>query len=100
VNQLRYRLTSSFFLFCLLLWPGYTASAAEAQTSLRGPDVTIIAEKERTVFEYRQGSELRMIKVVPKIGKPYFLVPADDTRGFGDLEQADMLLPRWILVEF
>ena len=66
----------------------------------RGPDVTLIAGEERTVYEYRQNGKLRMIKVVPKIGKPYFLAPRDPTTGFGDLEQADTLVPRWVLIEF
>ncbi len=87
-------------IFAGLVWLTAPSFGAETQSSLRGPDVTIIAEEKRTVVEYRQGGELRMIKVIPKIGKPYYLVPADDTRGFGDLEQADRLLPRWILVEF
>ena len=66
----------------------------------RGPDVTLIAGEERTVYEYRQNGKLRMIKVVPKVGKPYFLAPRDPTTGFGDLEQADTLVPRWVLIEF
>lgn len=66
----------------------------------RGPDVTLIAGEERTVYEYRQNGQLRMIKVVPKVGKPYYLTPRDPTRGFGDLEQADMLLAEWVLWEF
>lgn len=67
---------------------------------LRGPDVTIIASDSRTIFEYRQAGQLRMVKIVPKLGRPYYLVPADETRGFGDLEQAGMLIPRWVIVEF
>ena len=66
----------------------------------RGPDVTLIAGEERTVYEYRQNGKLRMIKVVPKVGRPYFLAPRDPTTGFGDLEQADTLVPRWVLIEF
>ena len=66
----------------------------------RGPDITLIASEERTVYEYRQNGQLRMIKVVPKFGKPYYLTPRDPTRGFGDLEQADMLLAEWVLWEF
>jgi len=66
----------------------------------RGPDVTLIAGEERAVYEYRQNGKLRMIKVVPKRGKPYYLVPRDPTQGFGDLEQADTLVPRWVLIEF
>ena len=66
----------------------------------RGPDVTLIAGEERTVYEYRQNGKLRMIKVVPKVGKPYYLAPRDPTTGFGDLEQAETLVPRWVLIEF
>ncbi|MEQ8484301.1 MAG: DUF2782 domain-containing protein [Pseudomonadales bacterium] len=76
------------------------ALAASGETSVRGPDVTIIAEEERVIYEYRQNGELRMVRVVPTLGKPYYLVPRDQTRGFGDLERADMLLPTWVIVEF
>jgi hypothetical protein len=73
---------------------------AQAEESLQGPDVTIIAQEEKTIFEYRQGGELRMVKIVPKWGKPYYLVPRDRTRGNGDLEKADMLVPSWVIIEF
>lgn len=74
--------------------------AADAETDARGPDVTIVLGEERTVYEYRQAGQLRMIKIVPKHGKPYYLVPRDETRGFGDLDAADMLIPRWTIIEF
>ena len=66
----------------------------------RGPDVTLIASEERSVYEFRQNGQLRMIKVVPKFGKPYYLAPRDPTTGFGDLEQADSLIAEWVLWEF
>ena len=62
--------------------------------------MTLIAGEERNIYEYRQNGQLRMIKVVPKFGKPYYLTPRDPTHGFGDLEQADMLLAEWVLWEF
>jgi hypothetical protein len=37
---------------------------------------------------------------VPSLGKPYYLVPRDPSKGFGDLERADMLVPSWVIVEF
>lgn len=77
-----------------------SAHAASEDDSLRGPDVTIIAEEERTIYEFRQNGQLRMVRVVPAFGKPYYLVPRDPTQGFGDLERADMLLPSWVIVEF
>jgi len=78
--------------------PG-TLSAQSGQ-NLEGPDVTIIAQEEKTIYEFRQGDQLRMVRIVPKWGKPYYLVPRDPTRGFGDLERADMLLPSWVIIEF
>ena len=66
----------------------------------RGPDVTLIASEERMVYEYRQNGQLRMIKVIPTFGRPYYLVPHDRTRGFGDLEQAQTLVAEWVIKEF
>lgn len=74
--------------------------AAESDRTLRGPDVTIIEGEQRTIYEYRQAGQLRMIRIVPTAGRPYYLVPADETRGFGDLNRADMLIPRWTIIEF
>lgn len=82
----------------LILSLGSTLSFAE--TLSRGPDVLIIAGEDRVVYEFRQNGQLRMVRVVPKWGKPYKLVPRDPTKGFGDLEQAEMLVPEWIIVEF
>jgi hypothetical protein len=76
------------------------APAAGQDESLRGPDVVIIAEEERTIYEFRQNGELRMVRIVPSLGKPYYLVPRDPSKGFGDLERADMLVPSWVIVEF
>lgn len=84
----------------LLACCAHTVLAADADRSLKGPDVTIVVGEQRTVYEYRQAGQLRMIKVVPKHGKPYYLVPRDPTRGFGDLDKADMLIPSWTIVEF
>ncbi|MCZ6458566.1 MAG: DUF2782 domain-containing protein [Gammaproteobacteria bacterium] len=91
-------LWSSLALMLMALVVSTSVRAADGD--IRGPDVTIIAGEERTIYEYRQGGELRMIKIVPNWGKPYFLVPRDRTTGFGDLERAEMLLPSWVLFEF
>ncbi len=70
------------------------------EDALEGPDVTIIAQEEKIIYEYRQAGQLRMVRVVPTWGKPYYLVPRDPTRGFGDLEKAETLLPSWVIIEF
>lgn len=90
----------TIMLTALLLCLAASAHPATPQDELRGPDVTIIADEERTIYEYRQNGHLRMVKIVPNWGRPYYLYPRDQTAGFGDLEQADMLLPTWVIVEF
>ena len=85
-------------LFAIGLFAASAATAEEAAS--RGPDVVIIAEEDKVVYEFRQNGELRMVRVVPKWGKPYYLVPADNTKGFGNLQRADMLLPQWVIAEF
>lgn len=77
------------------------ADAAEKRTrEHRGPDVTLIETEERVVYEYRQNGLLRMIKIVPRRGKPYYLVPRDPAKGLGTIEEADMLVPQWEIVRF
>ena len=98
-------LTKRLLFPALLLGAGHAAAAAPERTAptpeeLRGPDVVIIAGEQRTIYEYRQNGHLRMVKIVPNWGKPYYLLPRDPTAGFGDLERADALLPTWVIVEF
>jgi hypothetical protein len=84
----------NILVFSLLALAGF------AEEFERGPDVVIIQGEDRIVYEFRQNGQLRMVRIVPKWGKPYYLVPRDDTKGFGDLERADMLLPQWVIAEF
>jgi len=91
-------LTAGALLFIASVF-GTGAYAAEL-VDIQGPDVTIIEEEDRKVLEYRQGGVLRMVRIVPNWGKPYYLVPRDQTAGHEDLERADALLPSWVIVEF
>jgi len=84
-------------MFAIVFAPVFSSAA---ESDIRGPDVTIISGEEKTIYEYRQGGELRMVKIVPKWGKPYYLVPADPTGGYGDLERAKTLIPSWVIIEF
>ncbi len=66
------------------------------------PDVNIIQKEDRTVEEYRLNGQLYMIKVTPKVGRPYYFM---DTDGDGSLETTQhdldgMLVPNWILLEW
>jgi hypothetical protein len=65
------------------------------------PDVRIIRRERETVEEYRLSGRLYMIKVTPRVGRPYYLVDAD---GDGKLESRfnelapGMLIPSWVLL--
>lgn len=66
------------------------------------PQVTITKHTEQTVEEYRMGGRLYMIKIIPKIGKPYYLV---DDLGDGKFSRQESLdsgvrPPRWIIRNF
>jgi hypothetical protein len=66
------------------------------------PEVTITKQTEQTVEEYRAGGRLYMIKIIPKVGAPYYLV---DDRGDGKFSRQESLdsglrPPRWIIHKF
>jgi hypothetical protein len=64
------------------------------------PDITIRPDKEGEVEEYRVSGRLYMVKVTPKIGKPYYLVDSD---GDGKLEtrmshlNSNFVVPNWVI---
>jgi len=93
--------TLSILLLPLLL----VANQANAEISLPGDsemdDAIIIVEGEdKTVYEYRSGNVLILIKVVPKDGRPYYMVPADGSPHYADLDQQQKLYPRWVILEW
>ena len=81
-----------FLLYPSLLW------AKEAK--LRNDDIEIVHGEDRTIFEYHQNGVLRIIKIVPKKGIPYYLVPVDANLHFVSLEHSTKLFPQWIIVEW
>jgi Protein of unknown function (DUF2782) len=66
------------------------------------PEVTITKKTEQTVEEYRVGGRLYMIKIIPKVGKPYYLVDDQGDGKFSRQESLDSGLrpPRWVIHRF
>lgn len=85
------------FLFILSIWSATTH--AEEPRSGDQPDIVIREEEDKTFYEYRVGGVLKEIKVVPKIGPAYYLVPADGD-GWIREEKSQMLVPKWVLFEW
>lgn len=86
--------------------PELPKSAPESDDSRNIPkkaDITIIHKQDATIEEYRVNGRLRYVKIIPKTGKPYYLVDKD---GDGQLEtrhsDLDGVPPinEWILMEW
>tara|TARA_B110000003_G_scaffold1469_1_gene1539 strand:- start:1457 stop:1804 length:348 start_codon:yes stop_codon:yes gene_type:complete len=70
------------------------------ETESTGPDIQIVIGENKTVYEYRSNGVLIAIKVVPKLGRPYYMVPADGSPHFESLDHAKALYPQWVLFEW
>ncbi len=75
--------------------PPPVASPEEAMA----PEVVIVPKKGAVIYEFRRGGQLFMIKVVPKVGLPYYLIDTD-ADGVWDKrldDVAPLSVPQWIL---
>lgn len=64
------------------------------------PQVSIIKRDDAVVHEYRMNGQLYMIKVIPVVGPPYYLV---DSNGDGSLDiqrnelDPGLVVPSWMI---
>lgn len=63
------------------------------------PPVTIKPSSQGRVVEYRSHGKLYMLKVIPRVGKPYYLI---DEKGDGQFARQDSLdsgmrPPMWVI---
>ena len=65
-----------------------------------GTDIVIRSGKDKTIHEYRINGFLYSIKVIPKIGKPYYLVAVDTVGNFTRSNRPQMLIPSWKILEW
>jgi len=66
------------------------------------PQVTIVKRGEDLVEEYRIQGRLYMMKIIPRVGVPYYLI---DPKGNGSFVRRDSLdegfqPPMWVILEF
>jgi hypothetical protein len=70
--------------------------AEEVEVDPNEPQVTIRQGKEKTFYEYRVNGILKEIKVVPKAGPEYYLVPGDGD-GWIREDRSQLLVPSWVI---
>ncbi|MGW8311371.1 MAG: DUF2782 domain-containing protein [Thiogranum sp.] len=73
----------------------------EEQESLQ-PEINIIQREDKTIEEYRVNGQLYKIKVIPKVGPPYYLVDRNGDGSFtavplGGGPEPDIAIPQWVL---
>jgi hypothetical protein len=63
------------------------------------PQVTIIRREAETVEEVRIGGVLRYVRVTPRHGRPYYLVPTGNGQNFTrqDSLGSGLSVPMWLL---
>ncbi len=66
------------------------------------PQVTTIQRENETVEEYRVNGRLKMIKVTPRHGHPYYLIANAAKGGFVRYDSLDsgLQVPLWVLFSF
>ncbi|USE36634.1 DUF2782 domain-containing protein [Endozoicomonas sp. SCSIO W0465] len=72
----------------------------EALESRDDTSVVIRAGDSRTYKEYRVGGQLYAIQVIPKIGKPYYLIASDNEGNPIDPTKRTLLVPSWTIFEW
>lgn len=87
----RQLLTAMLFIPALLL-SGLSMAADPTET------VTIRNDGNNTYYEFRVNGEISEIKVVPKMGPPYYLVPSQQEDGsFVRKDNPEMRVPKWVI---
>jgi hypothetical protein len=66
------------------------------------PQVTIIRREDQVVEEVRIKGELRYVRVTPRHGRPYFLLPDGNGATFirRDSLDSSLKVPMWVLFSF
>lgn len=59
------------------------------------PKIVIKQMEDKVIHEYRINGFLYAIKVIPKKGKPYYLVAEDGNEYFIRVDEPRFLVPKW-----
>lgn len=82
----------------LLALPLAPIQADEVRSSAADEITIRPGDKGELYYEYRINGAIKEIRVVPKIGKPYYLVPADSQEGqYIRMDGSQLLIPKWVL---
>lgn len=79
---------------CLLIASATTTTWAEDIE----PSIIIRHSEDKTFYEYTVNGEVVEIKVVPKEGPAYYLIPAGgEDQEFKRQSQSKLVVPKWVI---
>lgn len=78
-------------LLAFVLPMGAQANSAEGEVVIRN-------DGEKTIYEYKVNGKIKEIKVVPKVGEPYYLIPDDeDQSDLNKTAESKIKTPWWVI---
>jgi len=91
------KLFSTYLLMASLLGGILATNVASADIPAE-PSIIITHAKDKTFYEYTLNGQILEIKVVPKVGPTYYLVPAGGSNEeFKRLTQSSLVIPKWVI---
>ena len=80
--------------------PKDAATASPPPESAIEPEITITSEGNEIHEEYRYNGVLYMVKIIPAVGPPYYLVYDDRGRARRSDLEPDIIVPQWVIKRF
>lgn len=87
------KLIKSLAIALIAALPLSLHAAPEDQAS--EPDIIIKQMEDKTVHEYRINGFLYAIKIIPKNGKPYYLVAEEGGENYMRVDEPRFVVPKW-----
>jgi type IV secretory pathway VirB9-like protein len=85
-------------LAALILAPALLLGSLVYAEEPVGETVTIRNDGDNTYYEFRVNGQISEIKVVPKVGPAYYLVPSQQEDGdFVRKDNPNMRVPKWVI---
>lgn len=86
----------SLLLIAALFSTAFFGSISSVVANPNEPSIIIRHSENKTFYEYKVDGELVEIKVVPKVGPSYYLVP-DENDSMKRKSTSNLTVPKWVI---
>lgn len=83
-------------LLIAALFSSVFGSVASVSADPNEPTINIRHSEDKTFYEYKVNGQLVEIKVVPKVGPTYYLIPNDDNE-MKRHSESKLSVPTWVI---